>query len=112
MLHLLWLIPLVLLVLIIRTAKKPQKRVGETADPYDCSGVYRAWDKLREKKSNQVVSSRYQLESIARNDASPDVKIAAINQLNPDSSRHQLEDIARSASNSRVRAAAASKLIG
>jgi len=56
------------------------------------------------------VSSKYELERIAQNDESPDVRIAAIQQLNSNGSRYELERIAQNDLDPRVREAAVRKL--
>ena len=56
------------------------------------------------------MSSKYELERIAQHDESPDVRIAAIQQLDSNGSKYELERIAQHDSDPRVREAAVRKL--
>ena len=56
------------------------------------------------------MSSKYDLEQIAQHDESPDVRIAAIQQLDSNGSKYDLEQIAQHDPDPRVRVAAVCKL--
>jgi len=118
MLHLIWLIPLALIVLLlVITAKKPSRSAAAAADPYDVfPETYARYEKLRQdrKKDEEAHPSSYTLAQVARDTHdTPSVRIAAINKLSSAYNKYDLERIAEDThDNSAVRAAAASKLNG